>query len=266
MGPSARQLLTQALVALVVVAGVSAAALQSCQARERAKQFQGDESFAPVFIGPSYRPGPDIVVTVNGSTFSLPRRYARVAQVGERAGFTVIARWPEMEGVTPETEAEFAYSSIHQMISIGAESSPRAVREYFEGHLRIQNELSVGPTEEHATEIGLSEFRAVGFRAGSTHNIGRKDYFVPTEELTVPVHIYCGSPLGRMPGRRSHQICTEITTFDDFLMEIHYDRDLLAQWREIHMKAASLLQRFRMAEGGNTTPTNDADENGGTSP
>lgn len=200
-----------------------------------------------VFVGPSTAPGEDVVVVVRGTEFALPPRHIRSASVGGRAGFIVLARWPGMEGVTPETVEEFARAGNGDVISIFVEATNASGAEAVGNWVNIKLTQAVGPTEQHYTNIGLTQFRAVGMREGWAHNEGREDYYVPSGQTSPTVHMFCDSLLA-VPARRRN--CTQVSMHRDIKVETTFDYSLLPEWQAILERSTSLLDRFVNERGG----------------
>lgn len=178
-------------------------------------------------------------VIVNGTEFLIPAPYEFpiFGISADPPGFMLLAHFPSMEGSTPATEHEFAYAGLNNIIWISSSEINREPNDHVQLVVDIRSPMFVGPTEELPAQHGLRRYFAVGMRDRYTDNISRQDYFVPTQSLGRPVHIFCTSALAETP----RQTCAEYTTFRELSVEFAFDRRLLHRWREVHDKSIALL-------------------------
>lgn len=178
-------------------------------------------------------------VIVNGTEFLIPAPYEFpiFGISADPPGFMVQARFPTMEGRTPATEHEFAYAGLDNIIWISSSEINGEPNEHVQMVVNIKSPMFVGPTEELPAQYGLRHHFAGGMREGHNDNISRQDYFVPTQSLGRPVHIFCTSALAQTP----RQTCEEYTTFRELSVRFAFDRQLLHRWGEVHDKSIALL-------------------------
>lgn len=187
-----------------------------------------------------YAPRPDTSIVhtrVGGLDFYVPKNYFRHPSVGcgvEEPGMLLRVLLPDMEGYTE--------ANAREIEGLEKPGWGRKMNIMIEARKRLRELARVvagsgGPSASYTTQFGLLHVRSNRFDGGGPRT--ETDVLFEEEDGTVKRFIVCDAVTAvPSPG------CAHRFLYRGLRTQATYDRDHLAQWREIEVKVRSLLDRF----------------------